>query len=165
MKKVDIKSFVEQIARITRERMLAGPVVSLDDIKKGAPKKRPPTLLVIEDDDIVRKSLKRIFEKTGYNVLAACDGPELTEVLYDTAIDLIMLDVALPWIDGYELAQMIKEHKDLCSVPIVFISGHNDQAAIKKGFKVGAHDYITKPFDIEKVKKTVDTLLKLNCGD
>lgn len=165
MKKTNVKSLVEQIARVTRERMSAAPVVSLAEIKKKKPKKPPPILLVIEDDETVRKSLKRIFEKTGYLVLAASDGPELTEVLYETAIDLIMLDVGLPWIDGYELAKMMKGHEDLRSVPIVFISGHNDHEAIKKGFRAGAHDYITKPFDIEKVKKTVDTLLKLNARE
>ena len=124
--------------------------------------KHTPTLLVVEDDETLRKALKRIFEASGYRVLAASDGSELSEVLYETYIDLIMLDVGLPWIDGFELAEMMKNHPDLNPVPIVFISGNSDQEAIKKGFFVGAHDYITKPFDIEKVKKTVDTLLELS---
>jgi two-component system, OmpR family, aerobic respiration control protein ArcA len=161
-KKVNSKDLVERIAKLARERVTSLDVVSLEDFKDLDLKKVPPTLLVIEDDETLRKSMKRIFESVGYRVLAASDGPELSEVLYETAIDLIMLDVGLPWIDGYELATMIKEHNDLKSVPLVFISGHNSEGSIKKGFDVGAHDYITKPFDVEKVKKTVNTLLKLN---
>lgn len=163
-KKVNTKDLVERIAKVARERMTSNPVVSLNDLKNYKTKKSPPTLLVIEDDEVTRKALKRIFESVGYRVLAAGDGPELSEVLYETVIDLIMLDVGLPWINGYELAQMMKEHPDLASVPLVFISGQNNRDAIKKGFDVGAHDYITKPFDIEKVKKTVHTLLKLSGG-
>jgi len=161
-KKINTKELVEKIAKLARERMTSGEVVSLTDIKNHKAKKAPPTLLVIEDDETVRRALQRIFESSGYRVLAASDGTELTDIMHETFIDLILLDVGLPWINGYELAQMMKEHSELNKVPIVFISAHNDQAAIKKGFGVGAHDYITKPFEVEKVLKTVSTLLKLH---
>lgn len=161
-KKVDTRSLVDKIAKVARQRMISGAVVSLEEIKKNTNIKSNPTILVIEDDETVRKSIKRIFEGIGYRVLAASDGSELSDVLYETYIDLIILDVGLPWINGYELAQMMKEHPGLNPVPIVFISGSHSKEDIKKGFHVGAHDYITKPFDIEKIKKTVETLLKLN---
>jgi two-component system aerobic respiration control protein ArcA len=161
-KKVNTQDLVERIAKLARERMTSTPVISFDDIKNLKSKPVPPTILLIEDDETIRKSLVRIFESVGYRVLAAQDGMELTDVLFETTIDLIILDVGLPWINGFELAQMMKEHKDLKSVPLVFISGHDDIPAMKKGFQVGAHDYIKKPFDVEKVKKTINTLLKLN---
>ena len=161
-KKIDTKNLVEKIAKLARERMTSGDVVSLADIKNHRSKKRTPTLLLIEDDETVRRALQRIFDTAGYRVLAAGDGTELTDVLSETYVDLILLDVGLPWINGYELAQMMKEHPDLQRVPLVFISGHGDHAAIKKGFDVGAHDYITKPFRVETVLKTVSTLLQLN---
>lgn len=161
-KKVDTRELVEKIAKLTRERILADPVVPLEEIKKSQCSAQPPTLLIIDDDETIRRSLQRLFDQQGYKVLAAGNGAELSHVIGDTAIDLIMLDVGLPWLNGYEIATMMKEHEDLKSVPLVFISGHSDMEAIKKGFRVGAHDYITKPFDIEKVKKTVETLLKLS---
>lgn len=162
-KKVDTKELVQKIAKLARERMMAGPVVELQSVKNASvAAKAPPTLLIIEDDEQVRKSFLRMFASEGYRVLAARDGIELSDVLYDVAIDLIMLDVGLPWINGYELASMMKAHPDLRTVPLIFISGHNDQEAVKRGFQVGAHDYITKPFEIETVRKTVNTLLRLN---
>ena len=81
---------------------------------------------------------------------------------YGHPIDLIILDVGLPWINGYELAEMMKAHKDLKRIPLIFISGRVNDADVKRGFEVGADDYIKKPFDLEKIKKTVRTLVQLN---
>lgn len=161
-KKIGVKEFVDRIAKLARERISAGHVVSLDELKKIKNQKAPPTILIIEDDESVRKAIVRLFESKKYRVLAAGSAVELLSVLYDTPIDLIILDVGLPWINGYEIAKMMKEHGDLRKVPIVFLSGNQDSDAMKKGFQVGAHDFITKPFDIEKVAKTIDVLLDLH---
>ena len=72
------------------------------------------------------------------------------------------MDVGLPWLNGFELGQMLKEHKDLKKIPLVFVSGKTGDEDIKKAFAIGADDYIKKPFEIDKLKKTVETLLKLN---
>ncbi len=160
--KIQVKEFVDRIAQLARERISAGNVVSLDELKKIKNLKSPPTILIIEDDESVRKAVIRLFEAKKYRVLAAGSAVELLSVLYDTPIDLIILDIALPWIDGYEIAKLMKEHRDLRKVPIVFLSGNQDMDAMKKGFQVGAHDFITKPFDIEKVGKTIDVLLELH---
>jgi two-component system, OmpR family, aerobic respiration control protein ArcA len=158
--KVNTRQLVDQIAKLARERMTTKDVVSLGDVK--ALTKNPPVILVIEDDETTRRALHRILDSSGYVPLMARDALELSSLLVGQPIDLILLDVGLPWINGYEVAEMMKAHTELHSVPIVFLSGHNDMADIKKGFKVGAHDYITKPFEIDKVKKTIDTLLRLN---
>jgi two-component system aerobic respiration control protein ArcA len=72
------------------------------------------------------------------------------------------MDVGLPWINGFELATMMKSNEDLRHIPIVFLSGHADREMIQKGFSVGANDYITKPFEVDKVQKTIQTLLELS---
>lgn len=161
-KKIDLKELVERIARLTRERIVSEDVVSLDNYKNFANVKIPPTVLLIEDDDTQRKSLQRILTASGYRVLAAASGAELSTVVGESVIDLILLDVGLPWINGFELAQMMKEHRDLQNVPFVFISAQSDIDTMKKGFRVGAHDFIRKPFEITTVQKTVHTLLKLS---
>jgi two-component system aerobic respiration control protein ArcA len=157
-KRLYAKDLIESITKLARERMLAEPVISINSLK-GMKKSQPATILVVEDDDIMRKSLHRIFSSDGYNVLVAENATELSEVLAESSIDLILLDVGLPWVNGFELAEMIKNHRETKSIPIVFLSGHSDQEMIRKGFSVGAHDYITKPFEIDTVKKTVKTLL------
>ena len=161
-RKINTKDLVQKIEKLTKERMSKSEVVSMDDIRRLKEKKIQRTILVIEDDDTIRVALKRVFESDGYRVLAAVDGTQLSSVLDDAPVDLIVLDVGLPWINGFELAEMMKANDDLKEIPLVFLSARNSDADVKKGFDVGASDYITKPFDIEKVKRTVNTLIHLS---
>lgn len=110
----------------------------------------------------MRAALKRILESDGFDVRSAADGTQLGDALGDMSVDLILLDVGLPWINGIELAKLLKEHDSLREIPLVFISGKTSEFDIKRGFEAGADDYIKKPFDIDNVKKTVRTLLKLS---
>lgn len=160
-KRINTRDLVTKIERLTRERMTDNSVVGLDDIRKLNKRKVTYTILLIEDDETIRMALKRVLESEGYRVLAAADGTQLAEVLDDAPIDLIMLDVGLPWINGFELAEMMKAHDDLSEIPLVFCSARTSDADVKRGFEVGADDYIKKPFDIEKVKRTVNTLIQL----
>ena len=151
---------VKKIERLAKERMTEGSVVDLKDFRTLKKSEDPKTLLVIDDDETIRKALQRVLETEGYRVKVAADGTQLSQVLDDAPIDLIILDIGLPWINGYELATMMKEHRDLKDIPLIFVSGKTSEIDVKRGFSVGASDYITKPFDIEKIKKTVATLLK-----
>lgn len=159
--KINTKDLVNKIEKLTKERMGQGDVVQMDDLRKLRERKIQRTILIIEDDETIRTALRRMFENEGYRVLAAADGTQLSTVLDDAPVDLIMLDIGLPWINGFELAEMMKAHDDLKEIPLVFLSGRTSDADVKKGFDVGADDYIKKPFDIEKVKRTVNTLIHL----
>jgi two-component system aerobic respiration control protein ArcA len=160
-KSADSKNLLSKIESLARERMTSGKLVSFDDLK-SLRKKQSPRILIVEDDEIVLKSLRRILESEDYRVVTAEDARELALVVEEFFFDLIMLDVGLPWVNGFELAEMMKEHPEIRKIPLVFISGHSDVETIKKGFAVGADDYITKPFDLAKIKKTIYTLLELN---
>jgi len=161
-KKLDTRELIKKIEILTKNRIAKKKVVFLNDIRDLNQTQNPYTVLIIEDDETIRHSLRRILEVDKYRVILAADGRQLSLVLDDSPIDLIMLDVGLPWINGFELAQMMKEHSDLKNIPLVFISGHTTKMDMERGFQVGANDYITKPFDIEKVRKTVNTLVRLN---
>lgn len=160
-RKINTKDLVNKIEKLTKERMGQGDVVQMDDLRKLRERKIQRTILIIEDDETIRSALRRMFENEGYRVLAAADGTQLSTVLDDAPVDLIMLDIGLPWINGFELAEMMKAHDDLKEIPLIFLSGRTSDADVKKGFDVGADDYIKKPFDIEKVKRTVNTLIHL----
>jgi two-component system, OmpR family, aerobic respiration control protein ArcA len=161
-KKLNARDLVAKIERISKERMARADVVDLQSLRRITHKVQSPTILVIEDDDSVRAALRRMLESDGYRVLAAADGTQLSEVLDDAPLALILMDVGLPWIDGFELAALLKEHADLKNIPLVFLSGRDSAEDVKKGFAVGADDYLTKPFDLEKIRKTVRTLIALN---
>lgn len=161
-KKINTQDLISKIEKITKARMAVQPVVALDQFRDFKKKIDPKTLLIIEDDETMRNGMQRIFESDGYIVKMAEDGSALSKVLEDSSPDLIMLDVGLPWINGFELAQLLKEHKDLKKIPLVFVSGNTSEEDIKKAFEIGADDYIKKPFEIEKIRKTVETLLKIH---
>lgn len=161
-KKISTKDLVDKIEKMTKSRIAGQEVVSLDQFRDAKKKLNPQVILVIEDDETMRLALKRILESEGYVLKLAADATELTQVLDDQPVDLILLDVGLPWVNGFELAQLLKEHRDLKKIPLVFVSGKAGEDDMKRAFEIGADDYIKKPFDVEKLKKTVQTLLKLN---
>ena len=145
------------------ERVKTKAVVQLGEVRALREKKskRPATLWLIDDDESIRRSLTRIFVDENYQIFSAANASEIEQILDAGAPDLVLLDIGLPWINGFELAGLMKSHRDLAQVPIVFISGENSALTVKKSFQVGAHDFIAKPFDVEVLKKTVRTLLAL----
>lgn len=161
-KKINASDLVSKIEKIARSRMASSEVVELNNFRDLKKKTEPKAILVIEDDETMRAAMKKIFELEGFTVRAAADGTELAGALEDITPDLILLDVGLPWLNGFELAAMMKEHKDLKKIPLVFVSGKTSDEEIKQAFDVGASDYIKKPFEIEKLKKTVNALLKIS---
>lgn len=162
-KKINAQDLISKIEKITKARMASGDVVQLDSFRDLKKKVEPKTILVIEDDETMRAAMKKIFEMDGFTVRLAADGTELSTVLESGASpDLILLDIGLPWLNGFELGQLLKEHKDLKKIPLVFVSGKTGEEDIKKAFEIGADDFIKKPFEIEKLKKTVSALLKIS---
>ncbi len=162
MSKLNTRDLVAKIERLAKEKMRQEDIVPLKDFRDLKQKQNQKCILVIEDDETMRSALKRIFESENYRVKTAADGTQLSTVLDDSPIDLIVLDIGLPWINGIELAKLLKEHEYLKNIPLIFVSGKVGDLDVKRGFEAGADDYIKKPFDIEKIKKTVATLLKLN---
>jgi two-component system aerobic respiration control protein ArcA len=160
--KINTSDLVKKIEKLTKERMTQESVVDIRAFRDLKNKETPKTLLVIEDDETMRSAIKRIFEAEGMVVKTAADGTQLSSVLDDNPIDLIIMDIGLPWINGIELAKLLKEHEDLKRIPLIFVSGKTSDFDVKRGFEAGADDYIKKPFEIDKIKKTVHTLLQLN---
>ncbi len=160
--KINAKGLIQQIEKITRSRMASGGVVSLECFRDFKKKIDAPVLLIIDDDESIRSSMKRIFEQEFYEVKLAADAAGLTKILDDVTPDLILMDVGLPWLNGLELGEMLKNHKELKKIPLVFVSGKIEDSDVKKAFEIGADDYIKKPFDVDSLKRTVRTLLKLN---
>lgn len=160
-KKLNTQDLFRKIDLLAKKRMTEESVVSFKDFQKLRKQTDTTRILIVEDDESTRRALSRIFESEGYKVITASDGVELTEVFNGDLIDVIVLDVGLPWINGYELAELMKQDQNLKEIPLIFVSGHSEKTDIKKGFAVGADDYITKPFQIDEIKKSVQTLIRL----
>lgn len=160
-KSLDTKTLVDKIEKLTKERLTQESVVSLEEFRKLRHTKESKCILIIEDDETMRAAMKRIFENEGFKVKTAADGTQLATVLDDSPIDLIILDIGLPWINGYELAKLLKEHEDLKAIPLIFVSGKTSELDVKKGLNLGADEYIKKPFDVDHIKKVVAKLLEI----
>ena len=153
------RSLRRQIESIKRQKIINKKVVSLADFRELRQRIDTRTILVVDDDEVMRSALKRILENEGYKVLMAVDGLELSKVLETTRLDLILLDVNLPWVDGYELCRLIKDHHSLKSVPLVFVSARKSTQDIQNGFAAGCNDYVTKPFDIDYMTGVINKML------
>ncbi len=119
----------------------------------------PPTVLIVDDELPVVSALQFLMEQEGYQVMVAYDGEEALDIMFKTKPDLILLDIMLPVIDGYEVCEVCRLDAELCDVKIIFLSAKGTDVDIAKGLFLGADAYITKPFSnieiIDKVKELV----------
>lgn len=115
-------------------------------------------ILVVEDDKHTRKLLETILRREGYSVFKAEDGLKALEVLEDHHVDLIILDIMMPNMDGYEFAKELRDSG--CIIPILMATAKHLPEDKKKGFIVGTDDYMTKPIDIEEMLLRIKALLR-----
>lgn len=159
-KKINVQNLVDEIEKITKKRVTSEDVVSLSDFRRIKKENKTPFhILLIDDDDSFRNAMVRFLEQEGYKVTASLDGTQLSKVLGDDPIDLIMLDIGLPWVNGYELAEIVKRSPDLKDIPLIFVSGKDSELDIARGKKVGADDYLTKPFELSALREKLKELL------
>ena len=115
------------------------------------------TILIIEDEEDIRDIISHYIEREGYNVKVACNGREGINITYDEVIDLVILDLMLPDISGYDVCREISKNKN---IPIIMLTARNDIVDKIRGLEIGADDYITKPFDIREVIARVNVCLR-----
>ncbi|MBR7176810.1 MAG: response regulator transcription factor [Clostridia bacterium] len=115
-------------------------------------------ILVVEDDKNTRKLLSAILSNNGYNVLTATDGEDALSVLEHSHVDLMVIDVMMPKMDGYELTATLRDAGS--QIPMLMLSAKQQVADIKQGFLVGIDDYLTKPFDFEELLLRIKALLR-----
>jgi len=118
-------------------------------------------ILVVDDVRVNLHLLAGLLTKAGYSTRCACDGQTALESARGLPPDLILLDVSMPDMDGYEVCRQLKADGVCWDIPVIFLSAMNETADKVRGFAAGGVDYITKPFDSEEVKIRVATHLKL----
>jgi DNA-binding response OmpR family regulator len=107
------------------------------------------TVLIIEDDATMLRGLKDNFEFKGYKVITATDGEAGLKAALDAKPDLIVLDIMLPKINGYEVCRLIRKEK--LEMPIIMLTAKGEESDIVLGLNLGADDYVTKPFSIREL--------------
>ncbi|HZJ98427.1 MAG TPA: response regulator transcription factor [Tissierellaceae bacterium] len=115
-------------------------------------------IMVVEDNSNVRKLMEAVLFENGYNPILAIDGLEALDVLERQHIDLIVLDIMMPNMDGYELTKVLRGTG--YDLPILMVTAKESPADIKKGFIIGVDDYMVKPIDFEEMILRIGALLR-----
>ncbi len=113
-------------------------------------------ILIVEDEQNISNLINMALSQNGYRCESAYDGEAAADMIEKKHYDLILLDIMLPKIDGYELIEYIRDYE----TPVIFITAKGDTKDKVRGLRLGADDYITKPFDIAELQARVETVLR-----
>ncbi|QCX32566.1 response regulator transcription factor [Caloramator sp. E03] len=119
-------------------------------------------ILIIDDESNIVELIKYNLEMNGYKILYAFDGNEGLKIAKDEKPDLILLDVMLPGIDGFEMCKLIKKDKEIEQIPIIMLTAKGEEFDKILGLELGADDYITKPFSVRELLARIKAILRRN---
>ena len=120
-----------------------------------------PLVLIVDDIPENLQVLGAVLYQAGYEVAMADNGSLAIQMVSDMEPDLILLDIMMPEMDGYEVCERLKQNPEICNIPIIFLTAKHETENIVKGFKTGAVDYITKPFNSSELLARVSTHVDL----
>jgi CheY-like chemotaxis protein len=118
-----------------------------------------PKILLVEDNEINRDMLSRRLERRGYRVAIALDGQQGIEMAGSEAPDLVLMDMSLPVLDGWEAARRLKAAPETRSIPIIALTAHAMVGDREKAIESGCDDYDTKPVEFQRLLEKIETIL------
>ena len=118
-----------------------------------------PKIIIVDDDREAREMLALALDLEGFEVSQAANGLRLIASLQVDQPDLILLDVNMSWIDGFELCRAVRLNESFRELPVIFISGRAGREDVRRGMEAGANDYFVKPFDFNRLLGRVRELL------
>ncbi|MFN3782089.1 MAG: response regulator [Candidatus Kapaibacteriota bacterium] len=119
----------------------------------------PKTILVAEDSETIRKFIAMSLKLVGFEVITAVDGMDALEKLPLQKIDLLVTDLNMPNVDGFELIRSIRENPEYKELPIIILSSLGKEEDIRKGFEAGANSYLIKPFNAKRIQYEISKYL------
>jgi len=119
-------------------------------------------ILYVDDDPDILAVIARILEHGGFQVVAVNDEREAIKRTVADQPDLIMLDIMMPYMDGYQVCKLLKSIEALRHIPVVFLTQKDDEASVHAGLAVGAAEYLTKPSDLYELCNALNRVLRLN---
>lgn len=118
-------------------------------------------ILIVDDDSLGLRLMKKALDGKGYKIATATNGKTALTKAWANNFDIIILDIKLPDINGFQICEKLKQHPATSNVPVIFLTGLNNHKDVVKGFESGAVDYISKPFNADEFNKRIDNHLKL----
>jgi CheY-like chemotaxis protein len=118
-----------------------------------------PKILVVEDNEVSRDMLRKRLERRGYSVVIAPDGEQGYSLAGSESPDLILMDISLPAMDGWEVTQLLKAHDATRHIPIIALTAHALVSDRAKASEAGCNDYDTKPVELGRICQKIESLL------
>jgi DNA-binding response OmpR family regulator len=115
-------------------------------------------ILIVDDEPNILLSLEFLMKKEGYQVFIARDGEEAFEIIKRDVPHIILLDVMMPKVDGYQVCEFVKNTEEFKDTKVVFLSAKSKESEVKKGLELGASMYISKPFSNKELIKNIKIL-------
>jgi two-component system KDP operon response regulator KdpE len=119
--------------------------------------KEKQRILVVDDEQTVRDFLQKALENAGYDVITASDGREALDKVSQFDVSLVLLDIVMPGLDGYEVLEHMRQYED---IPVIMLSGIGGETTKIDTLALGADDYITKPFSVEELLARIQAKLR-----
>ncbi len=153
------------VAPLVRRYVAQHDVGETREVPEVVPVRRVPLVMVVDDSITMRKVTGRVLERHGYEVLTAKDGVDAVEKLTDRVPDVMLLDIEMPRMDGYELATHIRNDVRLRGIPIIMITSRTGDKHRQRAFEIGVDRYLGKPYQEADLMRNVDEILKVQRGD
>ena len=118
------------------------------------------TVLIIEDNLDIRENTGEILELTGFRVLSSEDGRHGITLAGDEKPDVILCDIMMPGIDGYQVFKELKANQATSSIPFIYVTASGERNEIKQAMEMGAYGYIRKPFDVDELVRLISTCVE-----
>ena len=117
------------------------------------------TVLVVDDEPNILLSLEFLMQQAGFDVLTAEDGESALNAVQTQQPDLVLLDISLPGISGFDVLETLRQDPRFARLPVIMLTAHGREVEKEKGLALGADDYVTKPFSTQALVETVKNLL------
>ena len=160
LKGLSLSQIADQLASARRDFAPVGLGPAAPAAAAPADPNRPLKVLVVDDEEEVRNSVSEFLESQGYDAVEVADGEEALAKCFTEKPDLLLLDLRLPRVDGYQVCQTLKGNPITSVIPIIIITALNSTSQKIKGIEYGADDYIEKPFDLAELSARIKMVLR-----
>lgn len=155
---------LDMLALLRNAAMLKDIQQSSTTISPKETKSEQPTIMVVDDSVTVRKVTSRFLERQGLTAVVAKDGVDAIEILQELTPDLILLDIEMPRMDGFEVATQIRHNRRLEQIPIIMITSRTGEKHRERAFEIGVNGYMGKPFQENELLDNIQSLLGITLG-
>ena len=159
LKGLSLSQIADQLA-IARQESMGGGVAATSRTAAQRDPDQPMRILIVDDEEEVRASIREYLESNGFAIVEAADGEEALAKAFTEKPDLLLLDLRLPKVDGYQVCQTLKGNPITSVIPIIMVTALNATPQKVKGIEYGADDYIEKPFDLEELLARIKMVMR-----